>query len=344
MRVRGINSFLKAKSIYYRQLALMLAAEVPAIEALDTICQGAIHPKLNKISAVITDDVRSGMPLSVAVNKHPEVFSRALVDAVGKAEKGPGIGRILNAHADAAEKSALIRDKLLQALFYPAKVFLLAMLVFVMALTFVVPVFEDLYTSFHAALPTPTRHVIALGVFMKTYWPFVLAGLVCLVVLAVWNPRLRWGLFFWLPFVRRSRHHLMLASFFQNLALLLETELPLAQAVRAAALSLADGRTADQLAGISETITDVGTLKERLQTSGFFPPLAIQMVSVGEKSGGMPASLSRLAAYYDTLADKDLFRLTDATATGAILILGLLIGYLVFSLYLPIFQMAAIVS
>lgn len=343
MPVTRINSFLKAKSIYYRQLALMLAAGVPVIEAVETTRQGAIHPKLNDINATIAGDLSRGVPVPAAVEKHPALFPRVLVDAFGKTEKGPAIARILHAHADAAEKNALIGDKLLQALFYPAKVFLLALLVFAMVVTFVVPVFEDLYGSFHTNLPIPTQHVMAFGLFMKAYWPLVLAGLVCLVILVAWNRRLRWGLLSWLPFVRRSRHHLMLASFFRNLALLLETELPLPQAVRSAAHSLTDGKTADKLAAIAETITDTGTLKERMEASGFFPPLAIQMVSVGEKSGNMPAGLSQLAAYYDALADKDLCRLTDTTATGTLLILGLLIGYLVFSLYLPIFQVASIV-
>ena len=336
--------------VFTRQFATLIDAGVPLVQCLDILQQQEVNKTFKRIINQIKADVESGKTFSEALKKHPNVFDTLYVNLVAAGEMGGMLDVTLNRLAAYIEKIERLKKKVRGAMTYPAVVVGIAVLVVAVILTYVIPVFAGLFRDAGAKLPPMTLVVIAISDFFKRYIHWIVLGLILLVFLFKRfrkTPKGReWtdSLALRTPVFGILLRKVAIARFSRTLGTMLGAGVPILDSLDIVATTAGNAVIEKELRKARASIAEGQTVAEPLGKSGVFPPMVVQMISVGEATGALDEMLSKIADFYDEEVDIAVDALTSLLEPLLIVFLGVTIGGLLVAMYLPIFQLADVVS
>jgi len=337
-------------AIFSRQLATMLGAGIPLVQAFEIIGAGHDKPAMQKLVLDIKSDVEGGTSLHEALAKHPLYFDDLFVNLVEAGEQAGALEGLLDKVATYKEKSEAVKKKVKKALFYPAAVLVVAVIVTVILLIFVIPQFEDLFKGFGADLPAFTQMVIGLSRFVQAngiYMAVVVAGAF-------------WVFFYFKKRSRKMRHFLdrmalkmpiigpilnkaAIARYARTLSTMFAAGVPLVEALESVAGACGNIVFEDAVLKMRDEVATGQRLQRAMENTGIFPNMVVQMIAVGEESGSLDAMAGKVATFYEEDVDAAVDSMSSLLEPLIMLILGVLVGGLVIAMYLPIFKLGSVV-
>ncbi len=337
-------------TLFSRQMATMLSAGIPLIQSLDLILHGLDKPALQQLINGIKSSIEGGTPVAEALQQHPLYFNPLFCNLVEAGEKSGTLDLMFNRIATYKEKFDSLKAKVKKALFYPAAILIVSIIISAGLLIFVVPQFANLFKSFGAALPLPTRVVMALSDFMLHYW-WLLAGIAvalgwCFKTALKKSPAFVHGLDkmqLKLPIIGNILQKAAIARFARTLATTFSAGLPLIDALQTVAGATGNWLYYSATEKIREKISTGQTLKSAMHETQLFPIMVEQMVGIGEESGTLENMLSKVAGIYEEEVDNAVDSLSSLLEPFIMVLLGGMVGGLVIAMYMPIFQLGSIV-
>ena len=350
--IPGFGERVKARdvSLFTRQFATMIDAGLPIVQCLDILCEQSESKLLRNTVRTIKQDVEGGSTLADALKKHPKVFDDLYVNMVQAGEAGGVLNTILNRVAFFIEKAAKLKKKVKGAMIYPGTIIAVAVIVVAILLIFVIPVFAELYGSMGKALPVPTQITINISNWFVAYYYYLFGALVGVVVAIRLYYQTDQGrmtvdrLLLRLPIVGDLLRKVAVARFSQNMAILLSSGVPILDGLAITAKTTGNKVVEKAIMDSRVSISQGKTVAEPLRESKIFPPMVCQMVAVGENTGGLDGMLRKVAELYEEEVDDAVANLTALMEPMIMVILGVVLGGLVISMYLPIFQLGSLVS
>ena len=350
--IPGLGETIKSRDvvIFTRQFATMIDAGLPIVQCLDILhSQSSVKP-FRKVIQAVKDDVESGSTLTDALGKHPKVFDELYVNMVSAGEVGGILDTVLNRLAVYMEKAAKLRAKIKGAMIYPASIVVVAGVVTAILLLYVIPVFAELFSSFGHALPAPTQFVINLSNFTIAYFPYIIMIMIGAVIALRFTYKTEQGrlaidgILLKLPVFGDLFRKSAVARFTRTLGTLVASGVPILDALAITAKTAGNRVVEKAVFATRVSISEGKTIAEPLTRSKVFPPMVCQMIAVGETTGALDAMLSKIAEFYEDEVDNAISNLTALMEPFVIVFLGVVIGGLVISMYLPIFQLGAVIS
>jgi type IV pilus assembly protein PilC len=335
--------------IFSRQFATMINSGIPILQALQVMCEQTENGKLRRKLYQVRNDVEGGNSLYEALNKHKDVFDDLYTNMVHAGETGGVLETVLNRLAEYIEKAASLKSKVKSALIYPAVVGVVAVAVIAIILVFVIPTFEKMFADFGGSLPALTAFVIALSRWTQANIGWVILGLIGFIIGFRFFYKWERGKIFvdkWilqLPIFGDLLRKVAVARFSRTLSTMITSGVPILYALDI--VSRTAGNKTVEL-GVKEarkSISEGQTLSEPLDATGVFPPMVIHMLSIGESTGALDSMLAKVADFYDDEVDVAVSSLTTMIEPIMIVFLGTVVGGLVVSMYLPIFEIAGTV-
>jgi type IV pilus assembly protein PilC len=337
-------------AIFTRQLSTMMRAGVPLLQAFDIVARGSTNAKLTKLLMDIRNDVETGTSLSAAFRKHPLHFDALYCNLVEAGEAGGILDTLLDRLAIYQEKTMAIKNKIKSALIYPVAVMVVAFVVLAIIMLFVIPVFKDVFKSFGADLPAPTLFVIAMSEIFTQYWwaIFGFLGGGIYFFLESWKrsekmQRTMDRLLLKVPVFGSLVNKSSVARWTRTLSTMFAAGVPLVEALDSVGGASGNAVFKDATEQIQKDVSTGASLTASMQTTGVFPTMVIQMCAIGEESGSLDAMLGKAAEFYEDEVDEAVKGLSSLMEPFIIVILGVLIGGIVVSMYLPIFKLGAVV-
>ncbi len=337
-------------AIFSRQLATMLTAGIPLVQAFDIVGNGHDNPGMQKLIMAIKADVEGGSTLADALSRHPLYFDELFVNLVFAGEQAGALETLLDKIATYKEKTEAIKKKIKKALFYPTAVMVVALIVTTILLIFVIPEFESLFQGFGADLPTFTRMVIDLSQFVRTDGWLVALAIAAFFATYIYtykrSKRLRIiqdKVILKLPILGPIMEKSCVARFARTLSTMFAAGVPLVEGLQSVAGAC--GNVVYEL-GVLEIKDEVATgsrLQVCMENTNLFPNMVIQMIAVGEESGSLEEMSAKVADFYEEDVDNAVDGLSSLLEPLIMSILGVLVGGLVVAMYLPIFKMGAVV-
>ncbi len=340
---------IKPKDIIFfsRQFATMIDAGLPLIQCLDVLEQQEDKQSLRRVISAIKEDVKSGETLADAFKEHPKQFDELFVSMVAAGEMGGVLDRILLRLSVYLEKAAKLKSRLRGAMILPGITITVAMIVMGIILGFVIPVFQDIFSSLGGNLPLPTQIVIILSHFVKTAAPFILMGVVVLFFVGRYYYRTESGqeridgFLLKIPLVGSLFKKAAVARFTRTLGTLLQSGVVILQALDIVAKTAGNKVIEKSIYKVRSSVAEGESMAAPLAHSPVFPPMVHQMISVGESSGTLDVMLIKIADFFDEEVEQAVENLMTALEPAIILFLGVVIGGIIISMYLPIFQMGS---
>jgi type IV pilus assembly protein PilC len=337
-------------AIFTRQLATMMRAGVPLIQAFDIVARGSTNPRMTRMLTDIRTDVETGTSLSAAFRKHPLYFDSLYCNLVEAGEAGGILEALLERLAIYQEKTMAIKNKIRSALIYPVAVLVVAFVVVAVIMIFVIPAFKDVFKSFGADLPAPTLLVIAMSEFFVSYWYLifgVLGGGVY-VFFETWkrSPRMQMTmdrLLLRVPVFGDLVMKSSVARWTRTLSTMFAAGVPLVEALDSVGGASGNAVYAQATEQIQKDVSTGSALTTSMQTTGVFPVMVIQMCAIGEESGSLDQMLGKAAEFFEDEVDEAVKGLSSLLEPIIIVVLGTLIGGIVVAMYLPIFKLGAVV-
>ncbi|MBD3892452.1 type II secretion system F family protein [Hydrogenophaga sp.] len=337
-------------AIFTRQLATMMKAGVPLLQAFDIVGRGNANPSVTKLLNDIRSDVETGTALSAAFRKHPLYFDSLYCNLIEAGEAAGILDELLDRLAVYMEKTEAIKSKIKSALMYPISVIVVAFVVVAVIMIFVIPSFKEVFSSFGADLPAPTLLVIAISEFFTAYWWLIFGGL-------------GGGIYFLLQAWRRSERvqHVMdrimlklpifgnlveksvIARWTRTLATMFAAGVPLVEALDSVGGAAGNSVYARGTEKIQQEVSTGTSLTNAMINAKLFPSMVLQMCAIGEESGSIDHMLSKAADFYEAEVDDMVAGLSSLMEPIIIVVLGVIIGGIVVSMYLPIFQLGQVV-
>ena len=348
----GFGESIKSRDIvvFTRQLATMIDAGLPIVQCLDVLSQQSPNKKLRNVIRDLKEQVESGSTFTDALRKHPKLFDDLYVNMCAAGEVGGILDNILNRLATYQEKAMRLISKIKGAMIYPVTIITVAVGVTAVLLIFVIPVFAELFGSFGQALPAPTQFVINLSNFTIAYAKYLAAILIAAAVFCRQMYKTEAGrlafdnLFLQLPVFGDLIRKSSVARFTRTLSTLVTSGVPILDALAITARTSGNKVVERAILQTRVSISEGRTIAEPLQQSKVFPPMVCQMISVGETTGALDAMLSKIADFYEEEVDNAVANLTALMEPLVILFLGIIIGGLVISMYLPIFKLGSVIG
>jgi type IV pilus assembly protein PilC len=331
--------------IFTRQFSTMINAGLPLVQALNILAEQSQNKVLSDITRKVVFDVESGKTVADAMGKHPQAFSPLYVNMVAAGEAGGILDTILMRLATFMEKNDALMRKVKGATIYPSVIMGVAAIAVTVLLIFVIPVFENLFTSAGLALPLPTRVVMAMSRFLKGYWYFVIAFFVTAWFMykrytATSDGRLKVDrLLLQVPVLGDVIRKAAVSRFTRTLGTLVSSGVSILDGLEITAKTAGNRVVQDAIMESRASIAGGDTIAQPLKKSGVFPPMVISMISVGEQTGGLDEMLSKIADFYDDEVDAAVSNLLSLLEPMMIVFLGVVVGGMVVSMYLPIFDM-----
>jgi type IV pilus assembly protein PilC len=337
-------------AVFTRQLATMMRAGVPLLQAFDIVGRGSTNPKLTRLLADIRGDVETGTSLSAAFRKHPLYFDALYCNLVEAGEAGGILEALLERLALYQEKTMALKQKIKSALIYPVAVLVVAFVVLAIIMIFVIPSFEEVFKSFGADLPTPTLIVISMSKFFVAYW-WLIFGVIGGGGYFTYQSWRRSTAF------QRTVDRLMLkfpvfgdlvnkaavARWTRTLSTMFAAGVPLVEALDSVGGASGNAVFSDATVQIQKDVATGAGLTPSMQASGVFPVMVLQMSAIGEESGSLDQMLGKAAEFYEDEVDEAVKGLSSLMEPFIIVVLGVLIGGIVVSMYLPIFKLGQVV-
>ena len=358
VRIRKESSLFKGSgkvtpgdiAIFSRQIATMLAAGIPLVQAFDIVGAGHDNPAMQKLILGIRADLESGTALAEALGRHPLYFDDLFVNLVTAGEQAGALDTLLDKIATYKEKTEAIKKKIKKALFYPAAVLVVAFIVTLILLIFVIPQFESLFKGFGADLPAFTRMVIDLSMFVQTKgWAVGLVvggGIAFYLYTKKRSKKLREfedRLFLKLPIVGSILVKASIARFARTLSTMFSAGVPLVEALQSVAGATGNIVYEKAVLAMRDEVSTGQRLQRAMENTGLFPNMVIQMIAVGEESGSLDEMSSKVADFYEADVDNAVDSMSSLLEPMIMAILGVLVGGLVIAMYLPIFKMGAVI-
>ena len=349
--IPGFGEKVKPKevSLFTRQFATMIDAGLPIVQCLNILTEQSESKLLRRTIRTIQQDVEGGSTLADALAKHPKIFDDLYVNMVQAGEAGGVLNTILNRVALFIEKASKLKRKVKGAMIYPTSILGVAVLVTAILLIFVIPVFAELYGSMGKALPAPTQITINISNWFVANWYYMLFGLVGIFVAIRTYYQTEQGrmnidrIMLRLPVVGDLLRKVAVARFSQNMAILLSSGVPILDGLAITARTVGNKVVEKAIMDARVSISQGKTVAEPLRESKIFPPMVCQMVAVGENTGGLDGMLRKVAELYEEEVDDAVANLTALMEPMIMVVLGVVLGGLVISMYLPIFQMGSLV-
>ncbi len=336
-------------AVFTRQLATMLYSGIPLVQAFGIIAQAAENPRLKKLITDIRNEVEAGGTLAEALAQHPDYFDDLYVNLVTAGESAGVLDQVLDSIASYKERIESIKGKIKKAMFYPAAVVAVAISVMALLLIVVIPQFEEIFQSFGADLPAFTRMVINLSEFMQSKgWIVILlaiAAIVGLIQLKKKNKKfahLMDRLSLKIPVIGGVLEKSALSRFASTLSTTFAAGVPLVDALKTVAGATGNVVYEDATNRIREDVATGHQLQLSMQQTGLFPPMMIQMTAIGEEAGSLDAMLDKVAGFYEEEVNNTVDALSSLLEPLIIIFIGVVVGSMVVAMYLPIFQMAAV--
>lgn len=347
IKVPGLTKHVKAKSlaIFAKQMAGLINAGLPLMRTLSILIEQSDDKRLQPALVAVHADVESGSSLSGAMSRHPDVFPPLLLSIVRVGETGGFLGAALDSIAENYRKEAELQNKIRSATTYPTIVLIVAVLGVLAMITFIVPVFENMFAGLGSTLPVPTLILVALSKNM--IWILPVTGIVIFVAWIWWmrnknTERVRKvvdPLKLKLPIFGKLATKMAVARFSRNLSMMLEAGVPIMQALAIVAQASNNYKVEQAINEVQESIRHGKSFAVPLAKAGVFPPMVPQMVSVGEESGTLSEMLASIADFYEDEVETATEQLSATIEPILIVGLGIIIGGMVISLYLPIFSL-----
>lgn len=341
---------LQELAVMTRQLATLLGAGLPLVPSLTALVAQIRHPVLKTTLARIKDEVNEGNSLTQSISHFPEVFPPFYVNMVRAGEASGTINLVLERLADFNEDQQALKTKIRSALAYPLFMFFIGSGVLFFLITFVVPNITNIFREMHQTLPGITVFLIVVSGFLKAFWWIItlilLAGIVGLryAIRRTERGRYLWDRFkINVPLFGALNRKIAVARFSRTLGTLIQSGVPLLSALEIAKNVVDSIVIADEIRRAAKDVEEGASLSTPLSRSGFFPPMAVEMISVGEQSGNMEAMLFRIADAYETEVEANILVLTSLLEPAMILVMGAAVGFIVVSVLLPIFEMNQLV-
>lgn len=351
--IPGLTDRVKLKdvAVVSRQLAAMVGAGLSLVRALSVLNEQIESKPLRSAIAAVRTDVERGASLSQALEKHPTIFEPIYVAMVRAGEAGGHLDEVLANLATTIEKSVALRGKIKSAMYYPGVVLTVVVIVVTLMMILVVPTFKNLYTSLHGTLPTPTRIVISISNVVASIWMLLVIAVVVAAVVAVkhWvktdTGRRVWDRFkLRPPILGPLVHKIALSRLVSTLSALLSSGVGIIEALEMTAANVGNVIVADAARGAQAGVREGRSLAASLSGFDTIPSMVTQMVETGEEAGALDTMLAKVASFYDEEVASTVAGLTSLLEPIMIVIMGVVIGSIVISLYLPMLKYAGLIQ
>ncbi len=337
-------------AVFSRQLATMMYAGVPLVQAFDIVGRGHANPSMQDLLLSIKADVEGGTALAEALAKHPLYFDDLFCNLVRAGEHAGVLEDLLDKIATYKEKTESLKGKIKKALFYPAAVIIVAFIVTAIIMIFVIPQFEGLFSSFGSDLPVFTQVVIKISRWTQDWWWALL-----LVILGaayattnIWKRSRQFRqvidrMLLKTPIIGPILHKAALARFARTTATMFAAGVPLVEALEPVAGATGNTIYSDAVLRMREDVATGQSMQLAMKQQKLFPHMVIQMVAIGEESGSVDSMLSKVADFYEEEVDNAVDALSSLLEPFIMVIIGTLVGGLVIAMYLPIFHLGSAV-
>ena len=344
----GIST--KDLAIFTRQFATMISAGLPLVQCLDILAKQASKPSFGRVIGEVTREVESGSTLSDALGRHKNVFDDLFRNMVAAGEAGGVLDEILMRLATYIEKADALKRKIQSAMVYPAVVLTVALGATVFMLIFIIPTFAKMFTDFGGELPLPTKIVLGMSSFLQKFWWALLLGGAGAMVGFQRYYKTEAG--------RRNVDQTMLrlpvlgdvllkgavARFTRTLGTLIASGVPILSGLEITARTAGNKVISEAIMTARASIREGETVSAPLKTSGVFPPMVVQMISVGEQTGALDEMLTKIAVFYEAEVDTAVDTLTSIIEPVMIVVMGGIVGGMVVAMYLPMFKLISVVA
>ncbi|QSX73552.1 type II secretion system F family protein [Lysobacter arenosi] len=338
-------------AIFSRQIATMMKSGVPIVGAMEIIANGNKNPRMVTLVNAVRADVESGSSLYEALCKHPVQFDELYRNLVRAGEAAGVLETVLDTVATYKENIEALKGKIKKAMFYPAMVMAVAMIVSSILLVFVVPQFEEVFKGFGADLPAFTKMIVALSRFMVAWWFVVLlivVGTIVAFIMAknrsVAFARLLDRLILKLPVIGQIMHNSAIARFSRTLAVTFKAGVPLVEALDTVAGATGNVLYEDAVRNIRDDVAVGYPVNVAMKQVNLFPHMVTQMTAIGEEAGALDAMLFKVAEFYEQEVNNAVDALASLLEPLIMVFLGVIVGGMVIAMYLPIFKLAAAVG
>ncbi|WP_332687832.1 type II secretion system F family protein [Devosia sp.] len=348
----GAGKRISAKDIagFSRQIATMLRSGVPIVTSMEIISGGHKNPKMRDMVNAIRADIESGSSLSESLGKHPVQFDELFRNLVRAGESAGVLDTVLETIATYKENIETLKGKIKKAMFYPAMVVAVALLVSAILLVFVVPQFEDVFANFGAELPAFTQLVIGFSKFMVKWWWLILLIVVGsgVAFIMVKKRSLAFSHFvdrmiLKMPVIGKIMHEAALARFSRTLAVTFAAGVPLVEALESVAGACGNTVYEKAVLRVRDDVAVGYQVNMAMKQTNLFPHMVVQMVAIGEEAGALDAMLFKVAEFYEQEVNNAVDALASLLEPLIVVMLGVIVGSMVIAMYLPIFKLAAVV-
>lgn len=336
-------------TLFIRQLATMLTAGIPLVQALQAILDGAEKERIKELLKKVKETVESGISFSESLRRHPKEFDELICNLVEAGELSGTLDKMLARIAVYKERSEYLKKKIKKAMYYPITVLVIAVIVTAILLLKVVPTFKDLFAGFGAELPAFTLFVLSISETLQAHGLKILIGLVAFIYLLIYSyktkPNIRNAiqkLTLKIPVIGPILRKAIIARFARTLSTTFAAGVPLTDSLTAVAKSSGNIVFFNAIIQIRENVSAGQQMKEAIQHSGIFPNMVVQMIAIGEESGSLEEMLGKIAVIFEQEVDTSVDGLTTLLEPIIMLILGVLVGGLVIAMYLPIFKLGSV--
>ncbi len=336
--------------IFTRQLSTMINSGLPLVQSLDVLGKQQENMTFKRVILDIKKDVETGTTFADSMRKHPKVFDNLFSNMIEAGETGGILDTILGRLAVFMEKSMALKKRIKGAMTYPAICLGISALILIVILVFVIPVFEEMFTSFGSALPLPTQIVVSASNSFKSnfIWIFLGCFLLFFSLKKIYNSekgRKKIDIILLkTPVVGLLIRKVAVSKFTRTLSTMLQSGVPILDALQVVARTAGNKVIEAAVFRVADNIAEGRPIAEPLEESGVFPNMVVQMINVGESVGALDTMLAKIADFYDGEVDQAVENLTAMIEPFMMVFLGVIIGGLVIAMYLPIFSMAGAVG
>ncbi|PIU20220.1 MAG: pilus assembly protein PilC [Elusimicrobia bacterium CG08_land_8_20_14_0_20_59_10] len=349
---KKIKGSVKSNDVvmFSRQLSTLVSAGVPIVQGLTILEEQAENPAFQAVVGALRVDIEAGLSIADGMKKHPTAFTELYVAMIRAGEVGGILDTILERLSGFLEASEALKAKVKSALMYPTVVFSVAGLITIFLIVFVIPVFKDIFGGFNAELPFITQVIIDLSDFLRQ------KSIILIPVLGLAG----WGANKWrktpkgiarvddislkVPVFGILLKKVAIAKFTRTLGTLIKSGVPILQGLETVAKTAGNKTIEKAIMQSYDSIKEGGRIADPLKRSGIFPPMVIQMISVGEETGGLDNMLNKIADFYDQEVDTAVKGLTSMIEPLIMVVLGVVIGTIVIAMFMPMFSMGDMVG
>ncbi|MXS81093.1 type II secretion system F family protein [Nitrosomonas sp. GH22] len=338
-------------TLFTRQLATMMKSGVPLLQAFDIVGKGHSNRTVGKLLMDIKSEVETGSSLANAFKKHPLYFDSLFCNLVAAGEAAGILDNLLDRLATYKEKIQAIKGKIKSALFYPVSIIVVAFIITAVIMIFVIPAFKELFQGFGADLPAPTLMVMTISDFFVAYWWAIFGGIGggLYVFFYAWKrsaamQHVMDRLALRLPIFGEVIRKATIARWSRTLSTMFAAGVPLVEALNSVAGAAGNQVYYEATKDIQNEVSIGSSLVDAMMATSVFPPMVLQMVSIGEESGSLDAMLSKIADFFEAEVDDAVEALSSLMEPLIMVVLGTLIGGMVVAMYLPIFKMGQVVG